>query len=153
MHLNDKDAGAYLTFVSGGGARGVAAGTGDNTEFVGDIVDAQAQPGLRSGAIVVSGSAVLADTESISILDVKIEHGDESDLSDKANFTALTDFADVKTSSGGTTELFTVKVNVNVEGCKRYWRVAATPDLSASGTDTFQVGICAAMVGESAPLT
>ena len=44
MQINDKDAGAYLKTVSGGGARGLAGGTGDNTEVVGEIVDQAEQP-------------------------------------------------------------------------------------------------------------
>jgi hypothetical protein len=124
MQINDKDAGAYFNVVSGGGARGVAAGTGDNTEAVGEIVDQLAQPGLRSGAIIVSGSATLADAE----------------------------VTDLKVSSGGTTELFAVKVPVDLWGIKRYWRVAVTPDLSASGTDTFELGFCFVCIGESAPI-
>lgn len=141
-----KDFGAQLDVLSGGGARGVAAGTGDNTEAFGDIVDSLAQPGIASGIIFVAGSATLADAESIDINQLKIEHGDAANLSDAADFTTPVDFAAVKTSSGGTTELFIVKVNVaKLDGLKRYWRVSFTPDLSASATDTFECGCgCAA---------
>jgi hypothetical protein len=71
---------------------------------------------------------------------VKIEHGDETDLSDKADFFTAVDFADVKVSSGGTTELFAIKLNVDLWGVKRYWRVSIIPDLDATGTDTFELG-------------
>ena len=152
MQINDKNAGAYFSVISGGGARGVAAGTGDNTEAVGEIVDQLAQPDLRSGAIVVCGSATLADTEGISLVDVHVEHGDESDLSDKADFHTPAVFTDLKVSSGGTTELFMVKVPVDLWGIKRYWRVAVTPDLSASGTDTFELGFGFVAIGGSAPI-
>lgn len=153
MQINDKDAGAYLKVVSGGGARGLAGGAGDNTENVGDIVDQLAHEGLRSGLIFVAGSATLTDAEGISINSVKIEHGDESNLSDKADFFTAVDFTDVKVSSGGTTELFAIKLNVDLWGVKRYWRVSITPDLSASGTDVFELGFGVAAIGESAPLT
>jgi len=153
MQINDKDAGAYLKVVSGGGARGVAAGTGDNTEVFGAIVDQLAHEGLRSGIIFVGGSAVLADTEQIDINSVKIEHGDESDLSDAADFFTAVDFTAVAVSDGGTTELFAIKLNVDLWGVKRYWRVSITPDLGATGTDTFQLGFGVAAIGESAPLT
>jgi len=152
MQINDKDAGAYLSVVSGGGARGVAAGTGDNTEAVGDIVDQLAQPNLRSGCIVVAGSATLADTKSISLVDVHVEHGDETDLSDKADFHTAAVFTDLKVSSGGTTELFMVKVPVDLWGIKRYWRVAVTPDLDATGTDTFELGFGFVAIGDTAPI-
>jgi hypothetical protein len=147
-----KDFGAQLDILSGGGARGVAAGTGDNTEAYGDIVDSLSQPQCESGIIFVAGSAVLADTESIDIDQVKIEHGDAANLSDAADFTTPVDFAAVKTSSGGTTELFAIKVNVaNMAGLKRYWRVACTPDLSASATDTFQIGFGCVGYSREAP--
>ena len=155
MQINDKDAGAYLKVVSGGGARGVAAGTGDNTEVFGDIVDQTlaANKGLRSGIIFVGGSATLTDTQSISILSVKIEHGIESDLSDAVDFFTAVDFADVKVSDGGTTELFAIKLNVDLWGVKKYWRVSIIPDLDAANTDVFELGFGVAAIGESAPLT
>ena len=155
MQINDKDAGAYMKMVSGGGARGVAGGTGDNTEVFGDIVDqtAAANKGLRSGAIFVGGSAIIADTKSISILSVKIEHGTESDLSDAVDFFTAVDFDDVKVSDGGTTELFAIKLNVDLWGVKRYWRVSIIPDLDAASVDTFQLGFGVAAIGESAPLS
>jgi hypothetical protein len=156
MDINDKDAGAYFKLLSGGGARGVAAGTGDNTEAVGEIVDMQAQPGPMSGFIFVAGSAVLADTKSISINDVGIEHGDAANLSDKSDYdpgngVTEVDFAAVKTSDGGTTELFAIKLNQDLSGVKRYWRVKVTPDLNAADTDTFQLGFGFAAICDDAP--
>ena len=153
MQINDKDAGAYLKVVSGGGARGVAAGTGDATEAFGAIVDQLAHEGLRSGIIFVAGSATLADTKLLDIGSVKIEHGDETDLSDAADFFTPVDFASVALSAGGTTELFAIKLNVDLWGVKRYWRVSLIPDLDATGTDTFEIGFGVAAIGESAPLT
>ena len=157
MHIMDKNAGFHLKAVGGGGTRGVAAGTGDNTEDVGAIVDMQAQEGLMSGVIVVAGSATLTDTKSIAINDVKIEHGDDSGLSDKADFTdglnTKTSYAAVKTSSGGTTEVFVIKQNVDLTGIKRYWRVSIKPDLDAASTDVFEIGYCVLAIGKTAPLT
>lgn len=155
MQINDKDAGAYLKVVSGGGARGVAAGTGDNTEVFGAIVDqtAKANKGLRSGLIFVAGSATLTDTKSISIKSVKIEHGIVANLSDAVDFFTAVDFDDVKVSSGGTTELFAIKLNVGLWGIKRYWRVSIIPDLDAGSADVFELGFGVAAIGESAPLT
>jgi len=153
MIINDKDAGAPFKLLSGGGARGVAAGTGDNTEAVGAIVDMQAQDGPMSGFLFVAGSAVLADTKTISINDVGIEHGDAANLSDKADFNTEVDFAAVGTGqTGGTTELFTVKQSINLNGVKRYWRVKVTPDLNATGTDTFQLGFGFAAICDSSPV-
>ena len=154
MLINPKDAGAHLKVVGGGGARGVAAGTGDNTEVVGEIVDSQAEPGLVSGLIVVCGQATLADTKSISLKDLKIEHGAAANLSDKADYTfghAKNTLTNVKTSTGGTTEEFAVKQKVDLTGLKRYWRVAVTPDLDAASVDTFELGFCVAAIGEVSP--
>jgi hypothetical protein len=155
MQINDKDAGAYLKVVSGGGARGVAAGTGDNTEVFGDIVDQTlaANKGLRSGIIFVAGSATLTTAKSISILAVKIEHGLDSGLSDAADFFTAVDFDDVKVSGAGSTELFAIKLNVDLWGVKRYWRVSITPDLDHTSTDVFELGFGVAAIGESAPLS
>ena len=153
MQINDKDAGAYLKVVSGGGARGLAGGTGDATEAVGSIVDQLANEGLRSGIIFVAGSATLAEDKVIA-LSVKIEHGAESDLSDAADFFTAVAFAAAATGgSGGSTEMFEEKVNVDLWGIKQYWRVSVTPDCDATGTDVFQLGFGVAAIGESAPLT
>jgi hypothetical protein len=155
MQVNDKDAGFYMVPVGGGSASGVAAGTGDNTEAVGAIVDQLAHDGLRSGAIVVFGSAVLAEDKTLALNDLKIEHGDESDLSDAVDyeyFSAPADNAAVATgASGGSTEGIAFKQRVNLQGIKRYWRVSVTPDLDASGTDTFVLGFGVVAIGEQAP--
>jgi len=156
MDISNYDAGAPFKLLSGGGARGVAAGTGDNTEAVGDIVDMQAQPGPMSGFIFIAGSAILADTKSISLLDVGLEHGDDSGLSDKADYDpgneiTEVDFAAVKTSVGGTTELFAIKLKQNLTGIKRYWRVKCTPDLDAASVDTFELGFGFAAICDESP--
>jgi len=151
MDINNQDAGAPFKLLSGGGARGVAAGTGDATEAVGEIVDMQAQPGPMSGFIFCAGSATLADTKSISILDVGLEHGDAANLSDKADYATEVDFDLVKTSDGGTTELFAIKLKQDLTGIKRYWRVKVTPDLDAASVDTFQLGFGFAAICDESP--
>ena len=158
MHIMDKNAGFHMKAVGGGGTRGVAAGTGDNTEDVGAIVDMQAQEGLMSGAIVVAGSTTLTATNVLDINDVKIEHGDAANLSDKADFiaglNAKTSYAAVALGGGGgTTEVFVIKQNIDLTGVKRYWRVSIKPDLDAGATDVFEIGYCVVAVGKTAPLT
>lgn len=156
MHVNDKDAGFYMAPVSGGAASGLAGGTGDNTAAVGAIVDQQAHDGLRSGAIVVFGSATLAAGETLALMDVKIEHGDMDNLSDAADYTYFStpeDFLEVVEGAvGGSTEAIALKKRINLQGVKRYWRVSVTPDLSASGTDTFALGFGVVAIGEGAPV-
>jgi hypothetical protein len=154
MLINPKDAGAHLKVVGGGGARGVAAGTGDNTEVVGVIVDSTLEPGLVSGLIIVAGSATLTTAKSISILDLKIEHGDDSGLSDKADYTfghTKNSVSDIKVSASGSTEPFAIKQKVDLTGLKRYWRVSCKPDLDAGSTDVFELGFCVAAIGEASP--
>ena len=148
-----KDFGAQLDLLSGTGARGLAGGTGDATEVLGAIVDTLAQPGIESGCIVVCGTATLADTKVLDLGDIKIEHGDETDLSDAADFSTPVDLTSVAVGdTGGTTELFGIKINVpNMAGCKRYWRIAFTPDCDATGTDTFSLGAGFIGYGRDAP--
>jgi hypothetical protein len=152
MDINNFDAGAPFAILSPGGARGVAAGTGDNTEAVGAIVDMQAQKGPMSGFIFIAGSAVLADTKSISLLAVGLEHGDAANLSDKADYNTEVAWTDLKVSSGGTTELFGVKLSLDLTGIKRYWRVKVTPDLDAASVDTFQLGFGFAAITDESPV-
>lgn len=152
MQINDKDFGSYPSVVSGGGARGVAAGTGDATEVYGEIVDQLAQPNLRSGLIVVAGSATLTTAKTISLTDVHVEHGDAANLSDKADFHTPAVFTDLKVSAAGSTEVFMVKVPVDLWGIKRYWRVAVTPDLDHSSTDVFELGFGFVAIGDTAPI-
>ena len=52
-----------------------------------------------------------------------------------------------------TDDFVAIKLNVDLWGVKRYWRVSLIPDLDATGTDTFQLGFGVAAIGESAPLT
>jgi hypothetical protein len=147
MDINDKDAGFYMVPVGGG------ATSTDATEAVGAIVDQLAHDGLRSGAIVVFGSATLAEDETIALDGLKIEHGDEDDLSDAADydyFSAPADNAAVATGgTGGTTEGVAFKQRVNFQGVKRYWRVSVTPTVSAAGT--FAIGFGVVAIGEKAP--
>jgi len=155
MNINDKDAGFYMVPVGGGSASGVAAGSGDNTEALGAIVDMQAHDGLRSGVIAVFGTAVLADGQTLALNDLKIEHGDADDLSDAVDyeyFSAPADNAAVATgATGGSTEGIAFKQRVNFQGVKRYWRVSVTPDLDAGATDTFVLGFGVVAIGQEAP--
>jgi hypothetical protein len=160
MQINDKDAGAYFQVLSATPAAGTAGGSGDNTEVNGDIVDMQALGAAPwSGAIIICGEATLAQDETLALNDVKIEHGDASDLADAADyeyagFCAPADNAAVATGgTGGSTETIKFKQRINLQGVKRYWRVCFTPDCSASGTDTFDLAGCAVVIGEEAPLS
>jgi len=151
MDINDKDAGAYLALMGGGGARGVAAGAGDATEALGAIVDMQAEDGPMSGAIFVAGQCTLTDLKTFSLTELKIEHGAAANLSDAVDFKAVA-FTDLVVSDGGGAETFAVKTRVNLNGINRYWRVTVTPDLDHTGTDTFELGFGFAAIGDSSPV-
>lgn len=152
MDINNQDAGAPFALIGGGGARGVAAGTGDNTEALGAIVDLQALDGPMSGFVFVAGSAVLAQTETISLVEVKLEHSDADDLAGAVDViaNAFTDLATGET--GGSTEGFAVKLKIDLTGIKRYFRATVTPDLGASATDTFQLGFGIAVINDNSPV-
>jgi hypothetical protein len=151
MDINNQDAGAPFALMGAGGARGVAAGTGDNTEALGVIVDMTLQNGPMSGFMFCAGEALLADTKSISLVEFKLEHGDAANLSDAADLVVKA-FTDIVVSDGGTTEQFAVKVSVDLTGVKRYWRLTATPDLDAASVDTFHLGFGFAAIGDESPI-
>lgn len=151
MDINNQDAGAPFALMGAGGARGVAAGTGDNTEALGAIVDMQAQAGPMSGFIFCAGQATLTDTEGISLVEIKLEHGDVANLSDAVDLVAEA-FTDLVVSDGGGAEGFAAKVSIDLTGVKRYWRVTVTPDLSAGATDTFELGFGFAAITDESPV-
>lgn len=152
MDINNQDAGAPFAVLSGGGARGVAAGTGDNTEAVGAIVDMQAENGPMSGLLFIAGSCTLTDTKTISLLAVGIEHGDAANLSDKADYNVEVAWTDLIVSSGGGAEKFGVKLAIDLTAVKRYWRTKVTPDLDAGATDVFELGFGFAAIGDESPV-
>lgn len=151
MDINNFDAGAPFALMGAGGARGVAGGTGDNTEALGTIVDMQAQDGPMSGFIFCAGNVTLTDTETLSLVEIKLEHGDAANLSDAVDYVAEA-FTALVTSAGGGAEGFAAKVSVDLTGVKRYWRVTVTPDISTGATDTFECGFGFAAIGDNSPI-
>jgi hypothetical protein len=139
MTIQFKDVGSYLDGVIGTATKTItAAGAGDAAYEAGATLDLLTMDHPLSGLAVVIYSTTLADTESLS-MKIKLEHGDESDLSDAADYDfggAEVDHGVLVTSSGGTTETGIVVQRVDLSGLKRYWRVSTYVDLSASGTDT-----------------
>ena len=155
MTIQAKDYGFSLAVAEGfADGAALAGGTGDATAKAGAIIDLLTLDHPLSGLVVIPWTATLADTESISMV-MKIEHGDESDLSDAEDYTfgppgnlvAEVDFGVLATSSGGTTESGVATSRMDLSGLKRYWRVEVTPDLSASGTDTAEFSACVVLGG------
>jgi len=113
-----------------------AAGAGDNTEVVGQIIDRTLFKYPLSVAVLVGWKAVLAASKKLSLKSVKLEHGDASNLSDAANFATPAD-VDVKIDGGaGGTYHGAQKYSIDLAGCKRYIRLKVTPDLDAASIDT-----------------
>lgn len=144
MTIQAKDIGSYLDAASGFiGGSATAAGSGDATYKAGAILDLHDLDHPLSGAIVVPYSATLQEDETLS-LKAKIEHGDDSGLSDAADYTfgqpdGLAEYAEAVFATGGTggsTEVGCALFRYDLSGLKRYFRVSVYPDLSASGTDT-----------------
>ena len=156
MH-NLKDIGAYLKVAGGGEFSSTAGGTGDGTAQTGAIVD-QLAAKLRSGLAVLFGEADLADTETLSAL-IKIEHGDETDLSDAADYDFGGDPGTLGVIATGATAVavadleLKAAIRIDLTGVKRYWRVSVTVTHSASGTDVSAGAYGVVAAGESSPLT
>jgi hypothetical protein len=153
MDINDKDAGFYMAPVGGGILAGVA---GAEAAGVGAIVDQLAHKDLRSGAIVIFGSAVLAATETIDLTDVKIMHSDDAGMAGAVEYTYMDGAQDhllVATgATGGSTEAIAVKQRINLQGVKRYWQVSIEPACSAGSTDTYTFGFGVVAIGGEAPV-
>jgi len=152
MNINDKDAGFYMVPVGAG----ILAGTaGAEAAGAGAIVDQLAHDGLRSGAIVVFGEAVLSQDETITLDDVKIMHSDDSGMSGAVEYDYMEgaqDSAILATGgSGGSTEVISFKQRINLQGVKRYWQISIEPNCSAAGTDTYSFGFGVVAIGQEAP--
>lgn len=141
MNMDKRDIGSQLSDgggAGGGGSRGVAAGTGDNTEFNTGYVS---RKGFSSCVVVIAGRATLAEGETLAVAgnlqdDVA---GDGGAVNDFGSALAATVVA--TGPAGGGTVGFCKKVAFDLSGADEYIRYQCTPNLSASGTDTFDIGV------------
>jgi hypothetical protein len=132
--------GATLAAAFGGASRAVAAGAGDATEVVGEIIDLEAIGNPESAVLLIPYSATLTEAKTLT-LGCDIDHGADSALGDAAQFNAGVTAAVVATGgTGGSTEVGVMEVNVNLTGAKRYVRAQYTPDLSHTSADIFTAG-------------
>lgn len=117
-----------------------AGGGGDNTLITGTTINTAAAltapavypKDFNSVAFVIGGTATLAAGKSITVTAL-IE--DSADGSSWATLVASATIVSV-TSAGGGTVTFTGKIGADLTAARQYVRVKATPDLSATGTDT-----------------
>lgn len=125
------DFGAYFAPAIIGAGTAVAAGTGDATKVTGETVDCD---GFHSGSVVLAYKATLADTKTVSFA-VELQESEDASTWTTAEVVQAATVADTG-STGGTTELGTVKLDIKLASRKRYLRFNVTPDLSATATDT-----------------
>ena len=115
-----------------------AGGSGDNTAANGKSIDVTGFEAGRveSVAFLIGATATLAATKTLTVT-AKIQTSDDgstwTDAKAAATVLALTG------ATGGSTETGVGKIGVSLEYCGKYVRVVATPDLSASGTDTASI--------------
>lgn len=117
-----------------------AGGTGDNTLVTGQIIDRSTYGTPLSVVVAIGVKAVLAANKKLTLKSVTIEHGDDSGLSDAANFATPADVDILVDSGSGSTLRGVSEYDLDLTGAKRYIRLKFTPDLNATGTDT---GECA----------
>jgi hypothetical protein len=116
-----------------------AAGAGDNTQVVGQIIDRTLYNFPLSVVAVITAKAVLATTQKLTFKSVLLEHGDASNLSDAATFSAPADADVLVDPGGGSTMRGQKEYDIDLAGAKRYLRLKFTPDLSAGSVDTAEV--------------
>jgi len=113
-----------------------AAGSGDNTEVVGQIIDTTLYKHPLSVAVLISWKAVLAASKTLTLKNVAFEHSDDSGMSGGTDLSAPADVVVATDSGSGSTLHGCQMYKVDLAGCKRYVRLTHTPDLNATATDT-----------------
>lgn len=113
-----------------------AAGSGDNTQIVGDIFDRLSMNFPKSLTVAIGFTTTLAANKTLTIKSLTIEHGDDSALADAANLYAPSDVVVATDSGSGSTLKGQQKYSTDLHPAKRYVRLKYTPDLNATGTDT-----------------
>jgi hypothetical protein len=127
-----------------------AAGTGDNTLATGLAIDQMAYSMPESIMFVVAATAVLAATKTLTVA-MKIQDSDDgstwadlvtANLGQGSNNSAG---SFVLTAVGSATYSGIGTVGVSMEYCRRYVRLAVTPDLNNTATDTARLQAIAVM--------
>lgn len=140
--MDPRDIGSHIYAAGGVGARGVAAGTGDNTEVTSGVIDRQAVgKNALSCLVVFSGSATLAENETLQVAFNLQESSDNAAADAYADVTAATVAATTVLTgvNGGAKQNFTYQKKFDLTLLERYLKLQFTPNCSASGTDTFEM--------------
>lgn len=148
-----KDLGAYIKPIRASAeVDGTAAGTGDNTEVSSAWIDTKGFDGLE---FVLSFTAALQATQTLAVI-ANVQDADEIDGTGAADvstafLSALSSTVLATGDTGGSTETGEFQIGIDLTMCKRYVRVQWTPDLSATGTDTFKIGSMYLLTGAKYP--
>lgn len=136
-----KDLGAYIKPVyAGAEVDGTAASTGDNTEVNGAWIDRQ---GFESMDFLLAYTATLQQSQTLAVI-ANVQDADNINGGGAADvavtkLTALSSVTLATGDSGGAIKKGCYQIGIDLTMCKRYVRVQWTPNLSASGTDTFKI--------------
>lgn len=142
MHANSASIGSFIKTVPCSTGAGVAGGTGDNTAITGATIN---RLGYSSAQFAVVAKAVLAEGKTLSLAAAYQESSDGSNWDTAVTLQAST--VALTGGTGGSTEMGVVKFDLPLVARKQYIRLNITPDLNATGTDTFQVGAVAILGG------
>lgn len=127
---NKSNIKSYIKAVASVGGRLIAAGTGDATEVAGVGVD---RLGYGSCVVVISGHANNTATKKLTFSSIKL-----SDSADNSSFaTAVEQLAaavDVVTGTGD--QYGSYSFAIDLSAYRRYVKITATPEHTATGTDT-----------------
>lgn len=117
-----------------------AGGSGDATAVTGLTIDRAALRMPLSADLVLSYTATLAATKTLSFGTVKIQDSADGSTWADVSTISITDPGVVATGpTGGATVSGQVSIPVALAGARRYVRANCTPDLSATSTDTASV--------------
>lgn len=139
MHSMNKDLKAETVAVHALALTpATAGGAGDATEVDGVSLDTSAAAYKRpnSALFIVDAKATLAATKTLTIT---------ANLQDSANGSSWADITDpaviltLTGAGGGSTETGVGVLGFDLSRARKYVRIQATPDLSATGTDTASI--------------
>jgi len=114
-----------------------AGGTGDDVEIVGSTLDRLALPKAESVVFEIPCKAILAATKTL-VVTGKIQ--DSANGSDWTDLVASGTLLTLTGGAGGSTEYGVARLGVDLSQARRYVHVCATPNLSATATDTAEIG-------------
>lgn len=143
-----RDIGAYITPKNALNPVTVTAGTtADANEYEGHIIDRRSDLDdlLLSAKVVLNYDASLGTTGASLTLASNIQHSDTtassafSDYDDKDGSTGAS-VTETRTTAGNASPSGVLAYDVDLSSAKRYVRVQATPTLSATATDTADIG-------------